>query len=142
MGLLLCIVVIWQRNRVRLSEAQERFEEHAAGLIEKVQTTGTLPLFYPPRQSARRRAAASDFTYIDDAMVRFARSWQGPLIVAYSPSVRFVLGPDERVVAMREAEGIRVTTMSNRQFRQRLAEQRRRAEEALERVRQSGPRLP
>ena len=138
----LCVVVVWQRNWVRLRSARERFEKHLPGLVETVQATGMLPLVYPPPAPGELTPGPTSFTYIDSAMVRYYRSSQEAAVVAYSPAVRLILGPDQQVVAVKEGEDIRVVVMRADQLRRRLAEQERRVEAAAEEVRQAGPRLP
>lgn len=138
----LCVVVIWQRNWVRLQEATERFEGHLTGLVETVKGTGVLPLVYPPPAAEKQPVSSPDFTYIDSAMVRHYRSSLEPVIVAYSPAVRLILGTDDRVVAIKEGNEVRVTVMRTDRFARRFAEQKREAQAALEAVREAGPKLP
>jgi hypothetical protein len=138
----LCVVVIWQRNWVRLQAATEQFEGHLSGLVETVKATGVLPLVYPPPTTEKQPVLSPDFTYIDSAMVRHFRSSSEPVIVAYSPAVRLILGADDRVVAIKEGNEIRVTVMPTDRFARRFADQKRRAQAALEAVREAGPQLP
>ena len=138
----LCVVVIWQRNWVRLKSAREQFEEHLPGLVETVQATGTLPLVYPPPAPGELTARPTSFTYIDSTMVRYYRSSQEAPIIAYSPAVRLILGPDQQVAAIKEGNEIRVAVMGADRLRRRLVEQERRVEAAAEEVRKAGPQLP
>lgn len=138
----LFVVVIWQRNSVRLTEATERFEKYLPGLRQTLRASGTLPLVYPPRQPGEATPSAAGFTYIDTVMVRHLRASTDPMIVAYSPAVRLIMGPDERVVAIRDGTHIRVTVMRADRFAHRLAEQKRRMQVSLDAVREAGPKLP
>ncbi len=138
----LCVVVIWQRNSVRLTDTTERFEQYLPGLRQALRASGTLPLVYPPRQPGQADSSVPGFTYIDSVMVRHLRASTDPMIVAYSPAVRLIMGPDERVVAIRDATNIRVTVMRADRFANRLAEQKRRMQAALDAVREAGPNLP
>ena len=140
-AVVLCVVVIWLRNWVRLQEATERFEKHLPGLVEKVEA-GELPLVYPLPAAEKQPVSSSNFIYIDSAMVRHFRSSSEPVIVAYSPAVRLILGMDDRVVAIREGNEVRVTVMRADRFGRRFAEQKRRTQAALEAVREAGPQLP
>jgi len=141
-AIVLCVVVIWQRNWVRLRAAQEQFEAYLPGLREALEVTGTLPLVYPRLDPDGQTDPPMAFIYIDSNTVHQLRPSQEPMIVAYSPSVRLILGADERIVAIREGGDIRVTIMRADQFARRLGEQQRRAEAALRAVREAGPQLP
>ena len=141
-AVVLCVVVIWQRNWMRLKSAREQFEEHLPGLVETVQATGMLPLVYPPPAPGELTALRTSFTYIDSTMVRYYRSSQEAPIIAYSPAVRLILGPDQQVAAIKEGNEIRVAVMGADRLRRRLVEQERRVEAAAEEVRKAGPQLP
>lgn len=141
-GVLLCAGAVRFRNRGRLTTATADFEAQVAGLVRTYHETGTLPLFYPPRDAVALPTQAAGFTYLDSATLRHLRDSSEDLIVAYSGTVRQILGPDARVVAVRQGGQIRITTMRTPQFQQLLAEQEQRAAQAIEQARRQGVSLP
>lgn len=142
MAIGLCVLVIWHRNSVRLGQATGVFEGHLAGLIETFETTGTLPLSYPPGRPGQPPIPPQEFTYIDEDMVRYLRDWEEPFIIAYTQRIRQIFGPDLRVVAVKEGGRIELREWPLDRFNRDLADQQSKTEQALEEARKAPPRLP
>jgi hypothetical protein len=138
----LVAVVVWQRNSVRLTYASERFEHHLVDLIRTYVTTGTLPLSYPARQPEVPSIPRHEFRYIDADMARCLRDTDQPLIVAYTPSIRQVLSADVRLVAVKRGDIIDLEAWPTGRFNGAFAAQRSATEQAIQRARRAGPRLP
>jgi hypothetical protein len=141
-GVLLCAGAVRFRNQGRLADATAEFEGQIAGLVRTHQETGTLPLFYPPRDAGGLPSDTGRFTYVDSTIVRHLRDSTEDVIVAYSGWVRQILGPEARIVAVRQGGQIRTTTMWAPEFRRLLAEQEQRATQAIEEAAREDVPLP
>lgn len=123
------------RNRARLTEATDRFQAQIADLQQTHKSTGTLPVFYPSADLSEPLPDTTGFTYAEPAVIRYARTSSGPVIVAYSSDVRQILKPERQVVAILDGGSIRIGTLTTGELRRRLQAQRRAAEQA---AKQSG----
>jgi len=123
MATALCVVVVWQRNRVRLADASERFRSQLSGLQEFYQSTGTLPGAYPFPDELIGRVVAEKFTYVGGELTRLLGPSRDDLIVAYTPSIRQVFGSDVRIVALVEGDRLRVERIPDNRFRRMLRNQ-------------------
>lgn len=141
-GVLLCAAAIRLRNRAYLTEARASFEADVADLIRIVEETGNVPLLYPPRGPDGQLTAAPGFTYIDSTTVQHLRDLDQDLIVAYSQSIRQILAPYARMVAVRTGSRVEVRVMELTEFRRILDEQERQAAQAVQAARDRAIQLP
>ncbi len=130
------------RNRSRLDSAKDAFQAEVAGLIQTVEQTGNLPVFYPPRGPDGLPTGDPGFSYVDSAMVRHLRGSGRELIVAHSAPVRQIMGTDLRVVAWWRDGRIEVQPMPTRECQEALAEQQRRTDAAVQAARDRGDPAP
>ncbi len=129
-GVLALPTAIWLRNREYVARGREAFEADLAELVRLVKESGDLPLAYSPAGEDDLPSTESGLTYIDAKTVRALGASDQPLVVAYSRGVRQLLGPDARVVAIRQGREIRVEVMDADQWRRTMDEQERRVAEA------------
>jgi len=132
MAVAVFLVVVWQRNTVRLETAQSGFESRAAELVRTFEATGKLPLFYSSRDSEEASTAKGRLNYVDPEMARRLQASRRPVIVAYSEVIRQIVRPDRRVVAIKDGDTIRFEVLSTRQFRAAFARQEAPAEPGAE----------
>ena len=142
-ALLLSSLLVWQRNRVRLQTAHDQFEDTVADLVTYIETSGNLPLVYPPRdEDGNPTISTPDFTYIDPTTVRRVRGSTEPVIVAYSAQIRQIFGADKQVAAIKDGGRIRIEIMPAAKFSAMLAQQNARVARAMEDTRRGESRLP
>jgi len=123
-GLGLCLIVIWQRDTVRMAEAVQRLKRHLPALQAEIKRQGTLPLFFAPRAADPSKPARPEFIYQDaDSIVHLRKATQ-PIILAHARGPRLILHQKGRAVIRRTGGQLSVEWINDDALQEMLDRQR------------------
>ncbi len=142
-GLGLCLIVVWQRDTVRMAEAGQRLKRHLPALQAEIDRLGTLPLFFRTPQADPTARALPEFIYQNADSIVHLRKKAGEVILAHAVrGPRLILHRKGRAVILRADGKLSVEWMSDEQFRDLLEQQNAYVEAQQTQVRTQGRRVP
>ena len=123
-GLGLCLIVVWQRDTVRMAEACQRLKRHLPALQAEIDRLGTLPLFFRAPRKDPTAQALPEFIYQNADSIVHLRKKAGEVILAYAVrGPRLLLHQRGRAVILRADSILSVEWVSDEPFRERLKQQ-------------------
>ena len=121
----LIFIVGWQRDAIRKKQARQHVQQYLEPLQKYVDQHGTLPLIYPRFPDQQVAAGARRFTYVSQAVARWARAADRPVLVGYGPSTRLFFRTSGRAVILYHNGQLREDWILSGQLRPLIAEQDR-----------------
>jgi len=98
-GVLLCVVVVWQRDVQSIERAKSRVARHVAALNAYLASNHALPASYPPGGMIAGAEKADDFRYVSPSVIRWARTADVPVLIGYERTTGLIARPDGHAVA-------------------------------------------
>lgn len=131
-AVVLCAVVVWQRDARHIEAARLAINGYRVPLATYLADHDTLPLIYPHFPGQEVSDKTSSFTYIGQEVVKWARQADRPVIVGYGHVQGLIARPNGHPVIYYDKGELRVDWIAKSDLSLRLAEQRAlaRAEQA------------
>ncbi len=119
--------IVWQSDLRRKRQALHAAKRYVQAVAQRVASPPELPLdLSPPAQA--KTPLLDRLMWIDPDEARRLRAVKEPVLVAYTRPIRQVLGTDGRAVVFFEGGRLAARWLTEIEFRQRLARQRKRLE--------------
>lgn len=122
-AVVLCLVVVWQRDTRRRESEVVRLQPVLRPLQRYLREHDTLPLVYPHYKDDPLAPAEYDFTYVDAEIIRWARSADQPAIVGFGRASSMI-GRNGRAVVIHDQGELRVEWRRVDRFNAQMADQR------------------
>ncbi len=124
-AVVLCVLVIWQRDRRHIEAARHRISETFEPVAAYLEAHGTLPLDFPYDLLENPSRA---FTYAEPEMIRWALRSEDPVVIGYGKGEGLIARPNGHAVMIYDKGRLRDDWLS----RSALEEQLDRQQVALE----------
>ncbi len=120
----LCTIVVWHRDATFVIKSRDRITPAIAPINVYLSEHGVLPLVYPVAAALDHPPADHGFTYVEEPVVRWARTAGRPVVVGWGKSAGLIVKPNGRAVAVLENGVVRVDWMAGRDLGRVLDQQR------------------
>ncbi len=126
-AMLLCAVVVWQRDSTAIEAEQSRMAVHAVPIEKFLRLHGSLPPHFPRPFSPDAENPHQKFHYLDSKMIAWAQTADIPAIIGYRQGYSLIIKPNGHAVLIYDKGNLRTEWMSSREFGHAMDEQRKAA---------------
>ena len=112
-GIVLCVLVSWQRDARHIEVARARLGPYIGPLERYLRENGTLPLVYPQYPGQVLSMATGEFTYVGPDVAAWARSANRAVVIGWDAG-NSLIGRNGHAVVLYEQGAVRADWLSTR----------------------------
>lgn len=123
-AVVLCVLVVWQRDGRRVDAARRRIRSAFAPVARYLDDHGTLPIDFPYPNGDPAPHTSEAFTYVEPGVIRWAVRDPEPVVIGYGRLKGLIASPDGHAVMMYHNGRLWTDWLTPDELEDRLAEQR------------------
>lgn len=123
-AVVLCVLVVWQRDNRHVDAARRRISASFAPVARYLDDHGTLPIDFPYETGDQVPRTTEAFTYVEPEMIRWAVHSAEPVVIGYGRWQGLIASPDGHAVMMYQNGRLWADWFTPDQLNDRLAQQR------------------